>query len=266
MRQDEERQKDGARRALLAVPAALLAGAAMAQPGQGEAAMIRGTAAYRERIALPPGAVLEVRLEDISRADAPAELLASATIVTDRQVPIPFALAFDPARVNPAHRYTVRATLSLDGQVRWRTDTIHPVLTQGAGLEVALRLVAYTGPAAAAPGGPAASILGREWVAEDILGKGVLDRSRTSITLAPEGRAFGIGGCNRWNGAYTLNGERLSFGPTAVTRMACMAPLDEQEQRFFQALDAVRRWRSQSGLLHLLGEDGSTLIRLAAMG
>jgi putative lipoprotein len=93
MRQDEERQKDGVRRALLAAPAVLLAGAAVAQPGPGEIAMIRGTAAYRERMALPPGAVLEVRLEDVSRADAPAELLASATIVTDRQVPIPFALA-----------------------------------------------------------------------------------------------------------------------------------------------------------------------------
>ena len=265
MRQDEERQKDGVRRALLAAPAVLLAGAAVAQPGPGEIAMIRGTAAYRERMALPPGAVLEVRLEDVSRADAPAELLSSATIVTDRQVPIPFALAFDPARINPAHRYTVRATLSLDRQVRWRTDTIHPVLTQGAGAEVALLLVANPRPAAA-PAGPAASILGRDWVAEDILSKGVIDRSRTSITLSPEGRAFGIGGCNRWNGAYTLDGELLSFGATAVTRMACMAPLDEQERRFFQALGAVRRWRSQSGLLHLLGEDGSTLIRLAAMG
>jgi len=34
---------------------------------------VRGTATYRERMALPPGAVLEATLEDVSRADAAAE-------------------------------------------------------------------------------------------------------------------------------------------------------------------------------------------------
>ena len=251
-----------ARRILLAAPGMVLAGAALAQPAAGEPGILRGTAAYRERMALPPGAVLEVQLEDISRADAPAEVLARASILTDRQVPIPFVLGYDPGRINPAHRYAVRATLSLDGPVRWRTDTIHPVLTQGAGTEVALLLVA----AAAPPTAAAAPIIGREWVAEDILGKGVVDRSRTSITLGPDGRAFGLGGCNRWNSGYALAEDRLSFGPAAVTRMACLAPLDEQEQRFFQALAAVRRWRGENGLLHLLGEDAAPLMRLGPMG
>ena len=38
-------------------------------------ASLTGTATYRERIALPPGAVFEATLEDVSRADAPAEVL-----------------------------------------------------------------------------------------------------------------------------------------------------------------------------------------------
>ena len=40
----------------------------------------------------------------------------------------------------------------------------------------------------------------------------------------------------------------------------------ESEQRFFRALAAVRRWRLENGLLHLLGEDGATVIRLGGMG
>jgi len=248
------------RRPLLAGAATLLAGSAAAQPAAATGT-IRGTAGYRERIALPPGAVLEVRLEDISRADAPALLVASATLVTDRQVPIPFVLAYDPARIDRNHRYAVRATLSIDGAVRWRTDTIHPALTQNAGEEVTLMLVPSQ-PAAPAP----APLLGREWIAEDILGKGVMDRSRSSITLGPDGRAFGVGGCNRWTGGYALAGDRLSLGPVAATRMACVPGLDEQEQRFFQALAAVRGWRLENGLLHLLGEDGGTLIRLGTLG
>ena len=35
---------------------------------------VRGTATWRERMALPPGAVLEAMVEDVSRADAPAEV------------------------------------------------------------------------------------------------------------------------------------------------------------------------------------------------
>ena len=57
-----------ARAAALAAMLALSAGPAMA-----EVATIEGTATGRERIALRPGAVLEVELLDISRADAPPE-------------------------------------------------------------------------------------------------------------------------------------------------------------------------------------------------
>jgi len=237
----------------------LLAGApAMAQPAA-PIAEIRGTAAYRERMALPPGAVLAVTLEDISLADAPAKVLATASIVTDRQVPIPFVLAYDPARIDQRHSYAVRGTLSVEGQVWFRTDTIHPVLTRGHSEQVELRLV-RAAERAAAPAAP--PLQGREWIAEDIAAKGVVDRSRTSITFGADGRAFGMGGCNRWNGGYTLDGDKLSFGAAASTMMACPEALAEQEQRFHQALMGVRRWRIENGILHLLGEDGTTLIRL----
>ena len=36
------------------------------------AQMIKGTATYRERMALPPGAMFEATIEDVSRADAAA--------------------------------------------------------------------------------------------------------------------------------------------------------------------------------------------------
>ena len=52
-------------RFIITVMFALLAEQAFAQ-------VIEGTATYRERMALPPGAVFEATLEDVSRADAPA--------------------------------------------------------------------------------------------------------------------------------------------------------------------------------------------------
>ena len=56
-------------------------------------AVLTGTVTYRERIALPPNARVEVRLEDVSQADAPADEIASQTIAANgKQVPIPFEL------------------------------------------------------------------------------------------------------------------------------------------------------------------------------
>ena len=124
----------------------LAAGLAAAGGARAEAPAIRGTATYRERMALPPGAVLAVALQDISRADAPAETLAEARIPIARQVPIGFALPYDPARIEPSHSYALRGVIEVDGRVMFRTDTIHPVLTGGAGEDVALRLVRAAAP------------------------------------------------------------------------------------------------------------------------
>ena len=53
---------------------------------------ITGTVAYRERIALPPNAVVTIALEDVSLADAPAKVLAKQTFETEgKQVPLSFS-------------------------------------------------------------------------------------------------------------------------------------------------------------------------------
>ncbi len=92
---------------------------------------ITGSVSYRERIALPPGSAIRVTLEDVSLADAPAAIIAEATLRPERQVPIPFTLRYDPAQVNPAHRYAVRAQISdAHGRLRWTTMEHYGVLTQ----------------------------------------------------------------------------------------------------------------------------------------
>ena len=74
------------RRLMLAAMALFLAAASSEAASQ----VITGTALYRERLALPPGAVFEATLEDISRADA---LLKSwAQRVWNRQASRPSVL------------------------------------------------------------------------------------------------------------------------------------------------------------------------------
>ncbi len=93
---------------------------------------LSGTINYRARIALPPGAVIDVKLQDVSRADAPATVLAEQQIVTQgEQVPIPFRLEYNPADIQPGHRYSVGVRIEIDGKLRWITQTMHPVINDG---------------------------------------------------------------------------------------------------------------------------------------
>ncbi len=77
---------------------------------------ITGTVAYRERIALPPHAVVTVALEDVSLADAPAKVLAKQTFETEgKQVPLAFELSYNSNDIKPNHRYSLRARIEVDG-------------------------------------------------------------------------------------------------------------------------------------------------------
>ena len=90
------------------------------------AGTLQGTATYRERIALPPDAVFEAVLQDVSRADAPAEVLGRATIDPAGQSPFRFQIAYDDAAVQAGRRYVVRATVRHQGRLLFTTDRTYP--------------------------------------------------------------------------------------------------------------------------------------------
>jgi heat shock protein HslJ len=104
-----------------------------------------------------------------------------------------------------------------------------------------------------------------DWVAEDILGGGVIDDLQTTLTLT-ETSVTGFGGCNRFNGSATLTGESIALGPVAATRMACAAEAaNNQEVKFFDALTQVATWRIENGLLYLDDDNGMNVIRLSRL-
>ena len=80
------------------------------------AVQVKGTASYRERIALTPDAVFEAMLEDVSKADAPAMVGGSVRIDKPGQVPIRFEIPFDPARIDQSRSYSVRARIMVGQQ------------------------------------------------------------------------------------------------------------------------------------------------------
>jgi uncharacterized lipoprotein YbaY/uncharacterized membrane protein len=89
---------------------------------------LSGTVTYRERIALPPGSIVQVQLIDVSGRDGQGVVLAGQMIAPSHQVPISFELEFDPAKIDPSRHYALRATISdPGGQLMWVTPEVVPV-------------------------------------------------------------------------------------------------------------------------------------------
>jgi len=105
---------------------ALLASACSVAPPPAEAS-VSGTATYRERMALPPDAVFEVRLEDVSRADAAAQVIAMTRIESPGNPPFAFTLDYDPASIDATHRYSIRARVLHGDDLLFTSDTHTPL-------------------------------------------------------------------------------------------------------------------------------------------
>ena len=69
-----------------------------------------------------------------------------------------------------------------------------------------------------------------------------------------ENRVSGNSGCNQLTGSLDLEGDSLSFGQLASTRMACQGSM-EFENNFLQALDKVKSYEISNGELILRGKE-----------
>ncbi len=88
-----------------------------------------GTAAYRERMVLPVSAVFEATLEDVSKADAPAEVIGKARVEHPGN-PISFEILYDPAKIAAGNSYSVRGRITDEDQLLFTTTQRYPVGTR----------------------------------------------------------------------------------------------------------------------------------------
>ena len=86
--------------------------------------------------------------------------------------------------------------------------------------------------------------------------------NNAEITLGFDGkenRYSGKSAVNNYFGAYTLEGENLSFGPAGATMMAGPEPLMKAEQEYLQFLADVKSYKLEGKKLILNATDGKTL-------
>lgn len=123
-----------------------------------QSAHVTGTVTYHERIALPASAIVEVRLDDVTRAGGTPPVVAITMVQQPGQVPIKFDLPYEARAIAATGRYALRATISDGGRVLFTSLDTVLVLTQGHGTraDLVLTRVASAAPTAAEPAAPPA--------------------------------------------------------------------------------------------------------------
>lgn len=102
---------------------------------------VSGTVWIRQKVALPPDAVLTVTLSDASIADAPSKVLSQKVTRTEgKQAPFSFALPYNPADIQPNARILLSSAVTINGKLVFITDTVQEVINRG-GTKADLTLV-----------------------------------------------------------------------------------------------------------------------------
>ncbi len=115
----------------IAVLAAVLATAAACEL-LGSTGAVTGEVRFAREVALPEGAVVTVRLLDISLADAPSMELGRDVIGNPDRLPVSFRIEYDRDRVSDRNEYSLSADVRHGDDLLYINDTVHPVLTRGA--------------------------------------------------------------------------------------------------------------------------------------
>ena len=109
-------------------------------------------------------------------------------------------------------------------------------------------------------------LTGSTWLAEDIMGAGVVDRAQSTLQPMPDGRIAGSGGCNRFTGKGVVASGKVEIGLLATTRMACPPAVMDQEDKYLKALAASKRYEiGPDGLMRFFNEAGGVTLRFSRM-
>jgi heat shock protein HslJ len=99
------------------------------------------------------------------------------------------------------------------------------------------------------------SLMGSEWLLEDLAGSGVMDGIQATLTFPEAWKIAGNGSCNRFFGSSEISGDTIKLGPLASTRMACPEAVMNQEMKYLAALQAAERfeWKDPYLLIYCKG-------------
>ena len=221
-------------------------------------ATVNGTINTQNQIELPAGSIVNVQLQDTSRADAPAIVIGEQVIRNPERFPVSFEIEYDPDIIDERNVYSMRARIEVEGKLVFINTTAHHVITRGFPTELVVIVDDV------ATGSPPISVAGLEditWVLVSY-GEPKYERSvlpDTEITIefvSSDGSVRGSAGCNSYGGGYDVDQDKLTFpGPLMGTAMACPEPIMNQEMEYLKTLQAAENYKIEGNQLQITSGD-----------
>lgn len=81
--------------------------------------------------------------------------------------------------------------------------------------------------------------LTKTWKVIEINQEAILPYHETTLTFTADGRIFGHGACNKFEGTYKLNRKQLSITPTKNIMTACLDEASQQENEIISLLNTI---------------------------
>ncbi len=244
--------------------AAALAGCATKAPD----IEVTGSVISRERLYVPPDAVFDAALVDVSRPEDPPVVLARQRI--DPAGPLPYALrlSFYQSQLHPQGRYEVRAAVRRQGGILLDTPGVHPVLFDPAFRRVDVILA----PVLLNRSNVAAAVPLRQtyWKLVEIQGEEPVGapaegQPAAHLVLQRESdRAVGSDGCNRFIAQFAQqDGGQLRFQVRDASMRLCLQG-GASSPVFLQTLGQVAGYVQEGRQLVLRDHEAKPLLRFTA--
>ncbi len=225
-----------------------------------QAETISGTVFYRERMMLPPNAEITVTLEEVSKMDVAAEVIASTTLKPEGGPPYAFTLEYDPEKITDRGRYGLRVRIEADDKLMFINTQHTPAFEEP--LDIMVSRVKENRV-------PDASLTGTYWKPVELnrsaVSVGAGERELHLILQAGNHQAKGFSGCNTFGGGYKQENDILTFGPLMSTRMAGPPESMEQERQFLLALKKTARFKISGDNLTLYNAESEVVLRFEAV-
>ncbi|MFT5808925.1 MAG: putative lipoprotein [Moritella dasanensis] len=219
---------------------------------------------YLQRIALPPGAQVSVILEDVSKMDVAAEVVAKQTITAEGGPPYQLNLSYNAADIKPQHRYALRAQITLDGQLLFtNAEQVDAFVNQG--LNPTEILVSQVSSAIKDDG--LASLVDTQWQLS-MLGTQAITADVTQqqpyLTFTQDdNKVIGFAGCNRFNGRYDVFASNVNLTQLLTTKKMCFQQMNLETQ-FLTALSEADNYKVIDKKLTLYSNVGIALGQFTA--
>jgi putative lipoprotein len=252
-----------------------------ASPAEAEVKQMQlsGEVYYLEKKLLPPGAELQVTLEDVSKMDVASTALSEQKQTIEGAPPYAFSLNYDPNAIQPKMAYSLRAKVMMaDKLLMTSTEAFDPFKSADDAIKIKLSMVGHgkksatlttpdTGLAVVSVN-PLATLTNTYWKLLSIGGEEVVmaeNQAREAYVQMNDNdkSVKGFAGCNQIMGTFEASGNRIKFGPIAATRKACMSGM-ETESAFVKVLEDAGYFSIHEHNMTLLNGEKKPIARFQA--